>query len=87
MEDGRCKHCKHMIYSEDEKVYNINGITYCETCWIEHVCHICSHEQQDPDYYYCEKCNRSVSLECGCIEKSTFQAQYHGCICNDCYRD
>ena len=84
-----CASCDCHLESEDgDVIKECHDNIFCETCYLEKLCCVCGYvipHNIDPNYFYCEKCTRSVSLWCDCVMESTIQDQHHGVICKECY--
>ena len=79
-----CNVCQYKIWiEEDEKIIHFQDNKFCEGCWKENVCHICGSTHSDPEYLYCELCDKSIGINCICIVISS--PQYHGVICRICF--
>ena len=81
----KCDACKYKIWVEeaDEVVINFKDNKFCIGCWEENVCHLCGSTHLDPEYLYCELCDKSISTNCNCAVIMT--PQYHGVICRTCF--
>jgi hypothetical protein len=80
-----CKSCQSQIWKEDEEYFKFQDNIFCETCWLENVCHICGDISETTDYMYCEDCNKHLSPQCQCAVILT--PQYHGVTCRLCFKE
>ena len=79
---SNCSGCNWEFFPEHDDIFKFNDKSYCETCWTENVCHICGYYDKHSDYYYCEKCMKHISTDCGC--GVIYECQYHGVTCRKC---